>query len=146
MRKRTATIILFVLLAIVLAYSIIATRANSSLVDEHNSLVDKYNSLRSTCEKLTARCEELYDENQLMKDGLYSETPLLDAAIGLIHSDAKGRKVENVYVAIAPLEAMSDVNTTQVAYALDTYDEIETLVITFVGDGAESYTVRLDNN
>ena len=138
MRKRVVTIILSVLLAIVFAYSVIATRENSKLVDE-------VNSLRSTCKKLNARCEELYDENQLMKDGLYSETPLLDAAVGLIHPDAKGRKVENVYVAIAPLEAMGDVSTTQIAFALDAYDEIESLIITFIGDSAASYTVRIDN-
>lgn len=138
MRKRVVTIILSVLLAIVFAYSVIATRENSKLVDE-------VNGLRSTCKKLNARCEELYDENQLMKDGLYSETPLLDAAVGLIHPDAKGRKVENVYVAIAPLEAMGDVSTTQIAFALDAYDEIESLIITFIGDSAASYTVRIDN-
>lgn len=107
MGKRVLTIILSVLLVIISAYSVISTLANSELVDE-------VNSIESTCRTLTTRCEELFDENKLLKEGLYSETYVLDAAIGLIHPEAKGHKVENMYIAIAPLEAMGDVNTAQI--------------------------------
>ena len=95
--------------------------------------------------RLAERCEELHGENQLLKEGLYSETYLLDAAIGLIHPDAKGQKVENVYIAVAPLEAMDNLNAKQIAYALEGYDEIEYLLITFIGDNVASYTIRIDN-
>lgn len=137
MGKRISVIMLSVLLVVMFAYSVTATVANAELSDE-------LDLMQSKCNKLSERCEELRDENQLLKDGLYSETLVLDAAIALIHPDAKGKKVDNVYIAVAPLEAMDNVNATQIAYALKTYDEIEYMLITFIGDNVASYTIRID--
>lgn len=137
MGKRILVIILSVMLVIMFAYSVIATVANSEFVD-------KTNSLQSTCNRLTARCEELYNENQLLKDGLYSETYVLDAAISIISPDAKGHKADNAYIAVAPLSAMGNVNATQIASALAITDNVDYLIITFIGDSTASYSIKID--
>ena len=86
MGKRVSVIILSVMLVIMFAYSVTATVANAELTDELDLMQTKNN-------RLAERCEELHGENQLLKEGLYSETYLLDAAIGLIHPDAKDKKL-----------------------------------------------------
>ena len=131
-------------LILLILWSIFTTLCCVASVYMHSEMEMEYAELEATCKTLTSRCEELYDENQLLKDGLYSETLVLDAAIGLIHPDAKGKKVDNVYIAIAPLEAMDNVNATQIAYALKVSDEIDYLLITFIGDNVASYTIRID--
>ena len=40
---------------------------------------------------------------------------------------------------------MDNLNAKQIAYALEGYDEIEYLLITFIGDNVASYTIRIDN-
>lgn len=142
MKKRTK-VILGVIIGVLILYSALMTLGVYVTSQDYNRVVDKYTGSIETYTQIKERNDELYYENQQLKEKRYSDTRLMDAAISLISSDAVGGIAGEAYLAVIPDDAMNKVDAKQIAAALASTD-VEYCILTFMGDSAASYSIRID--
>ena len=142
MKKRTK-IILGVIISLLVAYSALMTFSIFMSSQMYNELVDEYNGFIDTYDGMKKRNEDLVFEVKQLKEKRYSDTRLMDAAIGLISSEAIGGIAGKAYIAVIPDDAMNKVNAKQIAAALAATD-VEYCILTFMGDSTASYSIRID--
>ncbi len=142
MKKRTK-VILGVIIGVLFAYGAFMTLGVYVISQDYNELLDEYNGFVGTYNHMKERNEEILTENQSLKDKWYSDTRIMDAAINVISSEAIGAKAGDAYIAVIPEDAMDKVNAKQIGAALASTD-VKYCILTFKGDGAASYSIRID--
>ena len=142
MKKRTKVILGIVIVVLVL-YSALMTLGMIMLSIENDNILDEYNGFVDTYNNMKERNEDLTFEIKQLKEKRYSDARLMDAAINIISSEAVGGMAENAYIAVIPDNAMNKVNEQQISAALASTD-VEYCILTFMGDSAASYSIRID--